>query len=524
MSSQCQIRQIAQLIIVAVLLCGCNFLSQPTATPTVIPTATETPTRLPTATPISSFTPTATISPTATASPTVTHTPTSTPTPKPTATPSITPLPVADYVFDNWLVSDLPAEVKDGIANPMVLFLSSNNQRSIANIATAQPFTGIQTLFLAAPARSGGRIPVLEVDSIAPLEVFPARAGNGLAFVKTDGDVTSNGLYILDLTSGFSARVLPGDNPLVQRGYFTPPDWSPDGAQLAMAVATGYDIDIYIYAKDGSGRTNITNSGAIDLFPRWSPDGRYIAFVSDRADCPSWIPGEANFCDALTEAMPRGGHVYIFEIATNTVRRISDVIVSEPPYWINAGMLAFATGDPFDLLNPQRRIWQANISTGAVKEIRLPNSGNASYLSEAWSPNGDAVLVQIAESNNRIVLLNSDGALLSQDGELDFPRFAMTAAWSPDGGRIVIGGSSGQCPYGIRVKNSTLGNVASGSPPPSMCEPRFSHDGQYIAFTGVNPSVDGRKDIYVANANGYGASSITSDLRGQVELIGWVGG
>ena len=34
---------------------------------------------------------------------------------------------------------------------------------------------------------------------------------------------------------------------------------------------------------DGSGRTNLTNSGASDFGPAWSPDGAIIAFNSDQA-------------------------------------------------------------------------------------------------------------------------------------------------------------------------------------------------------------------------------------------------
>lgn len=33
---------------------------------------------------------------------------------------------------------------------------------------------------------------------------------------------------------------------------------------------------------DGSGQTNLTRNPAIDGFPVWSPNGRQIAFVSDR--------------------------------------------------------------------------------------------------------------------------------------------------------------------------------------------------------------------------------------------------
>ena len=509
------------LLLGLLLLSGCSALSQ------LSPSATPTPTHTATATATATFTdtPTATVTSSPTASPTITSTATITPTPEPTLTPSITPLPLTGFVFDNWDVVDVPADIRDGIQNQMIAYISANRQVSIGNIATPQPGTGLQTLYFASPTRLRGRIPVLEVNATSGLEVFVPRPGNALAFVRSDGDIRSSGLYILDFATGFSARVLAGDNPLVQRGYYMRPSWSPDGKQLAMAAATGYDIDIYLYAADGSGRTNITDHGSYDMWPSWSPDGRHIAFVSDRADCPSWIPGEPDFCDALAAPPPAGGQVYLYEVESGSVSRVADVAASEPPYWINETMLAFASGDPFDLLNPQRRIWRADISSGDVREIRLPNSPDqASYLSESWSPDGAAVLAQIADSDNRLALLSAESRLIGADDALDFPRFSMSAAWSPDGERIALGGTAGQCPFGVRVRDRRLRSIADAGPPPTMCGPRYSYDGQFLAFTGVNPSRDGRNDIYVASANGFGATSLTSDLRGQVELIGWVGG
>ncbi|MCY4464180.1 MAG: hypothetical protein OXE46_01445 [Chloroflexi bacterium] len=503
-----------QWVFALLLLGACSALSQPTATPTA------TPTPLPSDSPTATFLPTAT----ATATPTASDTPTATPRPTDTPMPTIAPPPAAQLVFDNWEFSDLPASIRDGLSSPLVAFVSANAQQTIGNIATAQPFTGVQTLFFASPARAFSRIPVLELESAQLLEVFHAPKGNALAFLRATDDPTRAGLYILNMSLGLVARVLPGENPLLQRGMYSEPSFSPDGSQLALTAASGFDLDIFLVNIHDGSSTSISRSGSYEFWQSWSPDGRYIAFVSDRADCPSWDPNQPESCDARTQPPPNGGQIYLRELASGEVARLSDVKTHEAPTWINESLLAFSSGDPFDLLNPQRRVWQANVDSGEVREVRLPGDTAASYLSEAWSPSGIRVLVQLADDGNRAALLLADGTLVAEDSSLAFPRFGMKADWSPNGGRLAIGGSGGNCPYGLRVKNGAFESVATGNPPPTMCDPQYSPDGEYLAFSGVNPRVDGRNDVYIASANGFGATSLTSDLRGQVKLIGWVGG
>ncbi|PYP31383.1 MAG: peptidase S9, partial [Gemmatimonadetes bacterium] len=62
----------------------------------------------------------------------------------------------------------------------------------------------------------------------------------------------------------------------------TSPSWSPDGRQL---VFTGYDggwSDLFIVNRDGSGLRRLTSDRYADLHPAWSPDGKTIAFTTDR--------------------------------------------------------------------------------------------------------------------------------------------------------------------------------------------------------------------------------------------------
>ncbi len=84
-------------------------------------------------------------------------------------------------------------------------------------------------------------------------------------------------LVILDVKRDREVRRI-----LVPLNGLTTPAWSPDGQQL---VFTGYDgglSDLFIINADGTGLRRLTNDKYADLQPTWSPDGKTIAFATDR--------------------------------------------------------------------------------------------------------------------------------------------------------------------------------------------------------------------------------------------------
>ena len=66
------------------------------------------------------------------------------------------------------------------------------------------------------------------------------------------------------------------------------PIWSPDGRHIAFSSDRGSGAEIYVMDSDGSNPRRLTYQWAGAFSPAWSPDGRHIAFVSYR-DGPSEI-------------------------------------------------------------------------------------------------------------------------------------------------------------------------------------------------------------------------------------------
>ena len=135
-----------------------------------------------------------------------------------------------------------------------------------------------------ADARTGKRIKRLVESTVNPsfeeLRLLYSQSsfsndGKSLAFTaqREGKDV----LYILDVARGRVRKRL--DLPL---DGVTSPAFSPDDRRIVFSGTRGGLSDLFIVDVDGKNLRQLTNDKYGDLQPSWSPDGTRIAFASDR--------------------------------------------------------------------------------------------------------------------------------------------------------------------------------------------------------------------------------------------------
>jgi dipeptidyl aminopeptidase/acylaminoacyl peptidase len=94
-------------------------------------------------------------------------------------------------------------------------------------------------------------------------------------------------LWVVDVKTGAAKQITSGDD-----WNDTEPQWSPDGTRIAFvsdrtgkAFEDSRNTDVWVIAADGGPLVKISDHAEADRGPRWSPDGKTIAFVgSDKED------------------------------------------------------------------------------------------------------------------------------------------------------------------------------------------------------------------------------------------------
>jgi len=280
-------------------------------------------------------------------------------------------------------------------------------------------------------------------------------------------------LYFTGILLGlvFAAAHAPGTRSVAAAGS------ARAEARIAFSCR-GLGLEICVMNADGSGQRTLTRHPANDLKPSWSPDGRQIAFVSDRDD--------------------GNPEVYVMKGSGRDQRRLTRTKhggSSMSPAWSPDGRrIAFASDG----------ICVVNVDGSGLRKLTRDWDETP-----AWSPDGRRIaFTSRRDGNYEVYLMNADGT-----GQQNLTRNAAddhvhVGAWSPDGRRLVFHSNRGgnRDIYVMAADGSGQRNLTRN--PAADLFAAWSPDGTRIAFT-RRRGIAEISEISVMNADGSGQRDLT---------------
>lgn len=257
-----------------------------------------------------------------------------------------------------------------------------------------------------------------------------------------------------------------------------------------IAFVVSFTNDIFIMNPDGSGQTNITNNGANNFEPDFSPDGAKIAFSTNR--------------DGNAE-------IYRMNIdGSNPVRLTNNAASDIQPYYSpdGASILFVSNRDG------NNEIYKMNAD--GSNPVRLTNEATADTY-PAFSPDASKIIFVSARlGDQRLFTMNADGS--NQQVLLNVAGIYERPSYSPDGSKVVMVRSHlPQVPEArsIWMMNADGTNLTQTTTARSL-GPTWSPDGIKIAYQcclTIIPPPDTFNGIYIRQADGSTETRITSGIN-----------
>ncbi|MCP5095278.1 MAG: S9 family peptidase [Chloroflexi bacterium] len=251
-------------------------------------------------------------------------------------------------------------------------------------------------------------------------------------------------------------------------------EFSPDGSQVVYAVShVDTEVDkerctIWLISLDSGESRQMTSGQTHDSLPKFSPDGKTIAFLSTRGEKSQLyqLPIAGGEARQLTN-LPQGvasGPVWSPDGATIAFTAFPDhnVDLKKDVYRVTRNVYRF---DDIGYLDQHiQDIHVVNVANGKTNQLTNDDTDNGGLK---WSPDGAKILYQAGKHPNRFESFYSTFRTVDLEGNVvDLPTKSTRmsgAVWSKDGQQIIcIGLPEGEVPIGTKSDVWVM-DVATGT-------------------------------------------------------------
>lgn len=319
---------------------------------------------------------------------------------------------------------------------------------------TAMPAFAADDAASAATARAFTGGDLFKVQGAADPQVSPD--GSQIAYVRMAPDVMTDktvpSIWLVDVASGREQPFATG------KGAHFSPRWSPDGKRIAYVSSDGEGApEIHVRWVAGGADARITNLPTSPHGIVWSPDGRQIAYVMN-------VPGQGTSL-GKPPAKPEGAKwADPLQVIDRVTYRFDDGGYAEPG---------------FD------HLFLVSAEGGAPRQLTFGDYDDGGPLS--WTPDGKKILFSANRSKDweREIMNSEVWALDLASGALT----ALTSRYGPD------------------------------------AAPAVSPDGRHVAYVGFDDKHRSYENaqLYVMNIDGSGSRSLTAGLDRSIDSLDWQG-
>lgn len=362
---------------------------------------------------------------------------------------------------------------------------------------------------------------VMAIKNVSDAQVSPD--GKWIAYVVTSADMKENSndsdVWLVSTSGGEPIRLTTSKKNDNQ------PRWSPDGKRIAFISAREEKPQIFLISPFGGEAERLTESKSGVQSFQWSPDGNRIAYVAPQAPTPEEEKKQKDKDDAqVIDKDYKFARIWVIDVNTKKASEIvhGDFTASDPQWSPDGKSIAFvANPTPKADDGSRSDIWIVDLRGAAgtdQSDLEKKMAGLRQSLA-ALSTDGDRNYFRIMETQGQMVAVQREidqgtrkRKLVENDGPDVAPR------WSPDGKQIAYlsrnlkSGEIGQQRLTlIAAEGGAPHEIATGleyQPGPA----KWSPDGRMIFF---NASVRTTSQLFSVPATG-GQSKQLSNFSGVV--------